>query len=154
MSCTIVSPSGSAASCDQGRRRLVYYLLSALSSFCLLKEREMLTTAARTVASPPVDDNQADRPAIRSMIYRRGPGQLISQLMLDHAVRFVAGRRGAAIPESAEPTRPSPSLTIRESRFGISTSRQHGSPVGEILSRKANWLGAHPDLLTGPAANY
>jgi SAM-dependent methyltransferase len=85
---------------------------------------------------------------IRPNIYTRNPGQLISQLMLDHAVRFVAGQRGIPIPELAEPTQPSPWLTIRESH---SVSRLHDSTeslIGEMLSREADWLSAHPDLLT------
>ena len=85
---------------------------------------------------------------VRSIIGTRNPGHLASQLMLDHAARFVADQHGTDIPETAEPTQPSRWLTVRENHL---VSRLHDSTeplIGEILSREANWLSAHPDLLS------
>jgi SAM-dependent methyltransferase len=127
-----------------------YHLLLALSSFCLLEEGEMLSDSQRAELRDhlSVTIKQMDA-AIRPIIYTRNPGQLISQLVLDHAARFVAGQRGIPIPESAEPTQASPRLTIRASRSVPLLQDSKEPPlIGEVLSREADWLRAHPDLLS------
>lgn len=86
--------------------------------------------------------------AVRSSIYSRYPGQLIAELMLDHAARYFAGQQGIDIPESAEPTQFSPWLTIRENHLVSGLNDSTESLIGEILSRETDWLCAHPDLLS------
>lgn len=86
--------------------------------------------------------------AVESNIDTRDPSHLFSQILLDHAVRFVAGQRGTDIPKSAAPTQPTIRDAIYESRLEPRLYGRAESVIGEILSREADWLGVHPDLLS------
>lgn len=87
--------------------------------------------------------------ATKTNIYSYDPAPFFSQVLLDHAVRFVAGQRGIRAPELAEPTRLSLGDAVRQSGLEPQFRDHADSAVDEVLSLEAIWLGAHPDLLSG-----
>jgi SAM-dependent methyltransferase len=114
----------------------------------VLKEGKMLTESQRAELRDHLSMTIKQMDAVvRSIIGTRNTGHLVSELMLAHAARFVARQRGIDVPKTADPTQPS-RLPTREQYL---LSRLHDRTellIGEILSREADWLSAHPDLLS------